>query len=135
MKLTVGCGAYDRTWPLAASVVQPEGFELDWTVLPPEEVFLRGMLGRRIPRHRDVALSTYLLLRSRGRIAIRGCRCSYRANFATARSTCAADSGIEGRRHLVGRRVGVPEYQLTANVWVRGILADEYGVRPKISIG
>src|SRR5207253_1710496 len=29
---------------------------------------------------------------------------------------------------LNGKRIGCAEYQLTANVWIRGILNDEYGV-------
>jgi 4,5-dihydroxyphthalate decarboxylase len=31
---------------------------------------------------------------------------------------------------LKGRKVGVPEYQLTANVWARAILEDDFGVTP-----
>ena len=38
------------------------------------------------------------------------------------------DAGIEGPKDLEGKRVGVPEYQMTAALWMRGILADEYGV-------
>jgi 4,5-dihydroxyphthalate decarboxylase len=29
---------------------------------------------------------------------------------------------------LKGKKVGVPEYQLTANVWARAFLADDYGI-------
>ncbi len=39
------------------------------------------------------------------------------------------DRGIESPGDLKGRRVGLSEYQLTANVWARMIL-EEHGVRP-----
>ena len=39
-----------------------------------------------------------------------------------------ADSGIREPKDLIGRRVGTPEYQMTAAVWIRGILAEHHGV-------
>jgi 4,5-dihydroxyphthalate decarboxylase len=39
-------------------------------------------------------------------------------------------SGIREPKDLAGKRVGTPEYQLTAPVWIRGILQDEYGLDP-----
>ncbi|MCC5987069.1 MAG: ABC transporter substrate-binding protein [Pararhodobacter sp.] len=40
------------------------------------------------------------------------------------------DRGIETPADLKGKRIGIAEYQLSANVWVRGILEDDFGVRP-----
>ena len=36
---------------------------------------------------------------------------------------------IKKPEDLKGRKVGVPEYQLTANVWARAMLEDDYGVK------
>lgn len=129
-RLSVGCGAYDRTWPLIAGVVRPEGFALDWSILPPEEVFLRGMLGGEFDIT-EMSLSTYLLLRSRGSCRYLGLPLFVSRKFRHSALYVREGAGIERPEDFAGRRVGVPEYQLTANVWVRGLLADEYGVRPE----
>jgi 4,5-dihydroxyphthalate decarboxylase len=39
-----------------------------------------------------------------------------------------ADRGIREPKDLIGKRIGNPEYQMTAPVWIRGIMSDEYGV-------
>jgi 4,5-dihydroxyphthalate decarboxylase len=38
------------------------------------------------------------------------------------------DRGIDRPEHLRGKTIGLPEFQQTANVWIRGMLQDEYGV-------
>ena len=45
------------------------------------------------------------------------------------------DRGIRTPQDLRGRRVGLPEYQLTANVWARAMLQDDFGVRRRTSSG
>ena len=40
-----------------------------------------------------------------------------------------AGAGVESPADLQGRRVGVPEYQMTAALWMRGLMKDEFGVR------
>ena len=128
LTLTLACGDYDRTLPLRTGVVRPDGVKLEVLFLEPEEMF------HRMARHRefDVAefsLSTYTVLRGRGEplIAI-----PVFPSFAFRHSAVFVrdGAGILEPRDLVGKRVGVPKYHMTAAVWVRGILEDEYGVSP-----
>jgi 4,5-dihydroxyphthalate decarboxylase len=126
--LSVGCGAYDRTWPLIAKTVTVEGISLSWNVLPPEEVFLRGMLGHEFDVA-EMSFSSYVLQASRGEAAYTAIPVFVSKKFRHGAIYVRADAGIASPDALKGRRIGLPEYQLTANVWVRGLLADEYGVR------
>ena len=41
------------------------------------------------------------------------------------------DRGIETPADLRGKRIGVPEYQLTANVWARLFLEEDHGLEPR----
>jgi 4,5-dihydroxyphthalate decarboxylase len=127
-KLSVGCGAYDRTWPLIAKTMTVEGASLEWNVLPPEEVFLRGMLGREFDVA-EMSFSSYVLQVSRGEAAYTAIPVFVSKKFRHGAIYVRADAGIRSPDDLKGRRIGLPEYQLTANVWVRGLLSDEYGVR------
>ena len=127
VKLTVGCGAYDRTWPLISSMVKLDDVELDWEIMPPEEAFLRGMVNHEFDIS-EMSSSTYLLQISRGENAYTAIPVFPSRAFRHSAVYIRANAGIEKPEDLKGRRVGVPEWQLTANVWVRGILSDEFGV-------
>lgn len=126
LHLTMACAEYDRTRPLIEGSVKPEGVELNWLVMAWEEMFYR--MGRF--REFDVSefsCSTYTALRARGEdlVAI--------PVFPSRmfRHSCIyvhSGSGIEKPVDLNGKRVGVPKYHMTAAVWIRGMLADEYGV-------
>ncbi len=127
LRLSLACWDYDRTRALADGSVRPDGIELTYLPLPVEETFFRMM------RHREfdcaeMSLSSYVA--SLGAesppfiaIPVFPSRC-----FRHSCIFVSAKSGITKPEHLVGKRVGVPEYQLTAPVWIRGILADEYRV-------
>lgn len=127
LTLTMGCGAYDRTWPLIAKTVTVDGVDLDWQIVPPEEAFLRGMIGGEFHLS-EMSFSTYLLQLSRGENLYTAIPVYPSRAFRHSAIYVRADAGIERPEDLKGRTVGVPEWQLTANVWVRGILSDEHDV-------
>jgi 4,5-dihydroxyphthalate decarboxylase len=127
LRLSLACSNYDRTRGLMDGSVRPEGIKLNYLNLPVEEIFFR-MLRNKEFDVAELSLSSYLIALSkpdRPFIAIP----VYPSCFF--RHSCIyinADAGIREARDLIGKRVGTPEYQMTAAVWIRGILADDYGV-------
>lgn len=127
LRLTLGCWNYDRTRALQDGSVQPDGIELIYLDMPVEETFFR-MLRNQEFDVAELSLSSYtvsLFKEPPPFIAIP----VWPSRFF--RHSCIyvnAASGIREPKDLIGRRVGNPEYQMTAPVWIRGILADEYGV-------
>jgi 4,5-dihydroxyphthalate decarboxylase len=127
LKLTLACWEYDRTRALADGRVRPEGIDLDYLTLHVEETFFR-MLRYREFGAAEMSLSSYVLSLARGGSPFIAIPVFPSRFFRHSCIFVSAQSGIREPKDLVGRRVGVPEYQMTAPVWIRGILQDEYGV-------
>jgi len=53
------------------------------------------------------------------------------ARFQEAALLCRANCDLRGPADLAGMRVGVRAYSQTTGMWLRGILADDYGIRPE----
>ena len=127
LRLSLACWNYDRTRALMDGSVRPDGIELTYLDLPVEETFFR-MIRHREFDVAEMSLSSYavsLFREPRPFVAIP----VFPSRFF--RHSCIyvnANAGIREPRDLVGKRVGTPEYQMTAPVWIRGILADHYGV-------
>jgi len=129
LKLTVACGRYDRTQPLIDGRVEPEGVDLTFIPLRPGETFWR-MLNHGEFDASEMSLSSYSILRSEGDARFIAIPVFPSRVFRHSAIYLRADSRIETPQDLKGRRVGVGDYQMTAAVWVRGLLAHEYDVMP-----
>lgn len=108
--------------------VRIEGCRLDFLALAPEELFFRAF------RHQEfdvseLSLSSYLLSVDRGDAPYLAIPVFSSRMFRHSAIYVRTDRGIREPADLKGRSVGVPEYQVTAALWVRGMLQDEYGVR------
>jgi 4,5-dihydroxyphthalate decarboxylase len=127
LKLSMACSTYDRTHALRDGRVPVDGIDLIWLDLPIEEIFFR-MLRHHEFDAAELSLSSYVLslFAEHPRfIAIP----VFPSRFF--RHSCIfvhTESGIREPKDLIGKRVGVPEYQMTAGVWIRGILSDDYKV-------
>ena len=127
LRLTLACWDYDRTRALQDGRVEPDGIELNYLSLPVEETFFR-MLRHREFDIAEMSLSSYTLSLARSDAPFVAIPVFPSRFFRHSCIYVNASSGIRDPKDLIGKRVGNPEYQMTAPVWIRGILADEFGV-------
>ncbi len=130
LELTLACGRYDRTQALIDGRVQPEGVDLTFIPLRPGETFWR-MLNHGEFDVSEMSLSSYTILRSEGDTRFTAIPVFPSRTFRHSAIYLRADSRIERPEDLKGKRIGVGDYQMTAAVWVRGMLTHEYGVKPE----
>src|SRR5216684_3130406 len=127
LRLSLACWNYDRTRGLMEGRIPVDGIDLTYLNLPVEETFFR-MLRHREFDVAEMSLSSYvisLFAENPPFIAIPVFPSRF---FRHSSIYINRDSGIREPQDLIGKRVGTPEYQMTAGVWIRGILSDEYHV-------
>lgn len=130
LNLSVAIGDYDRNRPLIDGRARIDGVDPIVMTLTPEEMFFRAM------RHEafdicELSLSSHTLRTSRGDAPYIAVPAFVSRAFRHTGIIVRSNSGITKPSDLKGRRVGIPEWQLSANVWIRAILQDEYGVAPQ----
>ncbi len=128
LNLSVAIGDYDRNRPLIDGTVKIDGVDAVFMKLVPEEIFFRAFRTEDFDIC-ELSLSSFTLKTALG-------QCPY-VGIPAFVSRCFRHTSIFVRtdriarpQDLRGKRVGVPEYQLTANVWARAILDDDFAVSP-----
>lgn len=127
LDLTFACGDYDRTRALEDGSVRADGIDLTYLRLPVEETFFR-MLRHQEFDVAEMSLSTYIATLVRDPAPFVALPVYTSRMFRHGGIFVNTGAGIEKPSDLRGKRIGNPEFQLTANVWIRGILADQYDV-------
>jgi 4,5-dihydroxyphthalate decarboxylase len=127
LSLSIAVGDYDRIRPLVDGSVQIDAVDPLFMLLEPEEIFFRAFRRAEFDIC-ELSLSSYCVTTAAG-------TCPYVAvpvfpsRAFRHTSIYVRKDRIRTPADLRGKRVGLPEYQLTANVWARLILA-EHGVQP-----
>jgi 4,5-dihydroxyphthalate decarboxylase len=127
LQITLACSACDRTQGLLDGSVAVEGTDLTVLALPVEEIFYRMARFGEFDAA-EFSLSSYLVSLQRDDPPFVAIPAFPSRAFRHSSVYVHAGGGIARPGDLVGKTVGMAEYQLTANVWVRGILAEQYGV-------
>jgi 4,5-dihydroxyphthalate decarboxylase len=129
LQLSIAVGDYDRVRPLVDESVRIDGVDPVFMLLEPEEIFFRAF------RHADfdvceLSMSSFAVKTAAGDCPYVGVPVFPSRAFRHTSIYIRTDRGIERPEDLKGRRIGVPEYQVTANVWTRLMLEEEYDVKP-----
>lgn len=128
LRVTLACGAYDRTEALRTGVVQPEGIDLTYVAIQsPPEIFAR-MIATQSFDVSEMSCAHTLIHRSRGDFPFVALPIFPSRMFRHGYIFVHTAAGIRGPQDLEGKRIGVPEFSQTAAVWIRGLLRHEYGV-------
>ncbi len=125
-----GCDYWDRSHSLIDGTIKPTGIDLTYLVTPLQDLF------RRMVQHEEfdaaeMSMSTYIALVANGDRRFVGVPVFPSRNFRHSYLFVNAKAGINSPGDLRGRRIGVPEYQMTAALWIRSILQHDFGVHPR----
>src|ERR1700724_3601474 len=129
VQLSLAVCDYDRTRAIFDGRAKIEGCDITAVPLEPEEEFHRAFKFSEFDIS-EISLSSYIMTTARGDAHYIAIPAFVSRLFRHSGIYIRTDRGINTPQDLKGKTVGLPEYQMTANVWVRGILQDEYGVKP-----
>ena len=130
LRLTFACGPYDRTLALRDGSIQPDGIDLNYIASQPSDIFWR-MLQFKEFEISEMSLSNHATLVSTGNPPFIAIPVFPSRVFRHGYFFINTDKGIKSPVDLKGKRGGVPEYTMTAAVYMRGLLEHEYGVKPR----
>ena len=128
--LTLACEDYDRTRPLKDGLIKPEGIDLNYLVMSVEEIFWRMMKYEEFDAS-ELSMGAFLTAAARGGRPFIAIPVFPSRTFRHRCIFVNTSSGIQRPEDLRGKRMGVPEYSMTAAVWLRGLFEHEYRIPPK----
>jgi 4,5-dihydroxyphthalate decarboxylase len=126
LRLSFAVERSERTLPLIDGTIHPEGIELVPIVADPSEIFWRQLKFKEFDIS-ALSFSSYMITKSQG-IDMIAIPVFPARRFMHAQLFVHTDSGVKEPGDLVGKKIGVGEYQQTAALWTRRILEHDFGV-------
>jgi 4,5-dihydroxyphthalate decarboxylase len=130
LKLTyAGEDHFDRMRALQMGLASAPGIDLNYVVLGVRELFRRQAQFAEFESS-EMSVSTMTMLVSRGIDTFVGVPVFPSRHFRHRQVYVNTDAGVQRPEDLKSKRVGVPEYQMTAALWIRAFLQHDFGVAP-----
>jgi 4,5-dihydroxyphthalate decarboxylase len=130
LPITIATWDYDRVRALTDGRVKVEGCDVNYITMPVEECFERAYFHGEF-EVAEIGFSPYLIALSRGVAPYLAVPAFLSRMFRHSAVYIRTDRGIAGPADLRGKRIGLPEYQMSAVMWFRGYLQDELGIAAK----
>ena len=130
LPITIATWDYDRVRALADGRVAIEGCDVNYVTMPVEEILERAFFRREF-EVAEIGLSPYLIALSRGAAPYVAIPAFLSRMFRHSAIYIRSDRAIDAPADLRGKRIGVPEYQMSAAMWVRGFLLDDFAIAAK----
>jgi 4,5-dihydroxyphthalate decarboxylase len=127
LPLSLACWDYDRTRPLIDGRVKAESIDLDVQLMRPQQAFQR-MLAEKEFAASEISLASYVTLKSRGECPFVAIPVTLSKMFRHSCIYVREGAGIRTPADLRGKRVGATQFASTGVVFIKGMLAHEYGV-------
>jgi 4,5-dihydroxyphthalate decarboxylase len=128
--LRTALGDYPHTRALRDGRVTSDRLRLDFAEVSPVNRAFAPMVREGRFDVSELAIATALQAKAHGKPIV-VLPVTVAARFQEAALLCRADGEVRRPADLAGRRIGVRSYSQTTGMWLRGILADDYGVRPE----
>lgn len=129
LRMNLACGPYDRTQALRDGTITPDGIDLTYLTLQPAEIFWRMLQFKEFDAS-EMSFSNYTTLVSEGDPPFIAIPAFPSRVFRHGYFFINTSKGIASGADLKGKRGGVPEYSMTAAVYMRGLMQHEFGVKP-----
>jgi len=127
LPITIATWDYDRVRALVDGRIRVEGCDVNYITMPVEEILERAFFHHEFDVA-EIGFSPYLIALSRGVAPYVAIPAFLSRMFRHSAIYIRTDRGIQGPGDLKGKRIGIPEYQMSAAMWARGLLRDEFGV-------
>jgi 4,5-dihydroxyphthalate decarboxylase len=128
--LTLACTSSDRTRPLMDGRFRVPGCDITFLPGEPEDIFRRALRDKAFDIS-ELSMGSHIVTTARGDSPYVGVPVFLSRAFRHSAVYVRTDRGIRTAADLAGRTIGLPEYQQTAALWVRGFLREHYGVDTK----